>query len=143
MRGSVLAHLGRAAEGVFEIRKDLERQYTMGSLIERSCCLNLLADALAGEGAYQEALALCDEAIEFGRRTEGRCYESETHRSRAEIMLALGDQVQVPAVETELECALRVAGEAQSRLLELQAAKSYFRQQHRLGDPAWGRGGSA
>jgi tetratricopeptide (TPR) repeat protein len=139
MQGSALVHLGRAGEGIFEMRKSLDRQHAMRSLIERSYCLTLLAEALAGERAHAEALALCDEAIEFARRTEGRCYESETHRVRAEILLALGDQSQLPQVATELEYSLHVAREAQCRLLELQAAKSYFRLQHRLGDASRGR----
>jgi tetratricopeptide (TPR) repeat protein len=88
MRGSALTHVGRATEGIFEIRKSLDRQYVMHSLIERSYCLTLLAEALAREGGQTEALALCDEAAEFARRTEGRCYESETHRVRAELLLS-------------------------------------------------------
>jgi hypothetical protein len=42
-------------------------------------------------------------------------------------------------VEAELEHALRVAREAQCRLLELRAAISYFRLQQELGDAARGR----
>jgi ATP/maltotriose-dependent transcriptional regulator MalT len=139
MRGSVLTHLGRASEGIFEMRKSLDRQRAMYSLIERSYCLTLLAEALAREGDYTEALALCDEAAEFARLTEGRCYESETHRVRAEILFSLGDQEQLRQVEAELERAIHVARGAQCRLLELRAAISYFRLQDRLGDDCRGR----
>jgi tetratricopeptide (TPR) repeat protein len=138
VRGSALTHVGRAAEGIAEIRKSLERQQAMGAFVERGYCLTLLAEALGGEGARQEALALCDEALEFGKRTEGRC-EAETHRVRGEVLLALGDDARLAEVENEFRNALELARQAESRLIELCAAMSYFRLWRRIGDMAKGR----
>jgi adenylate cyclase len=139
VRGSAVTHVGRAAEGIAEIRKSLERQQAMGAFVERGYCLTLLAEALGAEGARQEALALCDEALEFGMRTEGRCYEAETHRVRGEALLALGDDARLTEVENEFRNAIALARQAECRLIELRAAMSYFRLWRRIGNVSKGR----
>jgi adenylate cyclase len=121
VRGSAWARTGRVQEGIAEIRRSLRNQQSIHSLLERSYCLTLLAEALFSHGAHKEALAACDEALEFGRRTGGRCYEAETHRVRGEAMFALGGR--------EQDC----------RLLELRTAVSYFRFQQALCNPVRGR----
>ena len=138
VRGSALARLGRRTEGIDEMRKSLKRQTAMGSQLERAYCLTLLAEALLGDGQHEEALRLCDEALELGQRLEGRCYEPETHRVRGEVILALAGETRRDEIEGEFACALRQAREAESRLLEVRAATSYFRFQTR-----WGGGQSA
>jgi tetratricopeptide (TPR) repeat protein len=89
VRGSSLAHLGRVAEGIADMRKSLDNQLSMRSLLERPYCLTLLAEALLSANAAEEALALCDEAINIAQETQGRSYESETHRIRARSLLAI------------------------------------------------------
>ena len=88
VRGSSLAHLGRVAEGISEMRRSLDNQLAMRCLVERPYCLTLLAEALLQVKGYPEALALCDEALKIGRETQGRSYESETLRVRQEILHA-------------------------------------------------------
>src|SRR5262249_6605568 len=68
--GSALARVGKVAEGIAAIRKSIERQSQMGSLLERSYCFTLLAEALKGQGQLEseEALRLCEEALEFAHR---------------------------------------------------------------------------
>ena len=139
VRGSALAKRGRVAEGISEIRKSIGRQDAMRSQLERPYCLTLLAEALAGAGAGDEARALCDQALEIGRRTEDRCYEAETHRIRGESLLCLGGDARLSEAESELERALGLAREQQCRLLELRAAVSSCRLRCRLGDAAGGR----
>jgi adenylate cyclase len=139
VRGSALARMGGAAEGISDIRKSIDRQEAMGSKLDRSYCLTVLAEALGAEGACEEALALCDEALEFGRRTQGRCYEPETHRVRGETLLCFGEDARLPEVEAEFECALEQSRQRKCRLLELRAAISYLRLRRRLGDAAGGR----
>jgi len=87
--GSSLAHLGRLEEGITEMRHSLNHQLAMRCLLERPFCLTLLAEALLPANRCAEALALCDEALELGRKTEGRSYEAETQRVRQQAMLAL------------------------------------------------------
>jgi tetratricopeptide (TPR) repeat protein len=134
VRGSALARLGRVREGISEIRKSVSNQQSVHALLERSYCLTLLADALGRQGAHKEALASCDEALEFAQRTWGRCYQAEAHRVRGESLLALGGSAQFAAVEAEYETALELARERQCRLLELRAAVSYFRLQQEMGN---------
>lgn len=139
--GSALTRTGKVAEGIATIRKSIDRQTAMGSWLERSYCLTLLAQALKGEGRQEadEALRLCDEAIEFARRTGGRCYEPEIHRVRGDILLSLGHDSRLAEARGELERALQLAREAGCRLLELRAALSYFHLQRRAGDRDPGR----
>jgi tetratricopeptide (TPR) repeat protein len=89
VRGSSLAHLGRVEEGIAEIRTSLDNQMAMRCLLERPYCLTLLAETLLTSNGYQEALALCDEALRIGEETHGRSYEVETRRVREEILVAL------------------------------------------------------
>ena len=89
VRGSSLAHLGRVAEGISEMRKSLDNQLAMRCLVERPYCLTLLAEALLQVKGYPEALALCDEALKIGREKQARSYEAETNRVRGEISRAL------------------------------------------------------
>jgi tetratricopeptide (TPR) repeat protein len=98
VRGSSLTHLGRVAEGISEIRKSLDKQLAMRCLLERPYCLTLLAEALLLVNGYQEALALCDEALEIARQTQGRSYETETHRVREEILLAINHPARSGAI---------------------------------------------
>jgi tetratricopeptide (TPR) repeat protein len=137
--GSALTRMGQPTEGIYEMRKSIGRQKAMHSLIDRALCLTLLAEALAGEGACEEALGLCDEALEFTRCTEGRCYEPETHRIRGEVLIALRGDARLPEAEAEFDCALQLARQTQCRLLELRAATSYFRLHRDFGDIAGGR----
>ena len=111
----------------------------MRSLLDRSYCLTLLAEALGGEGACEAALGLCEEALEFGQRTGGRCYEPETHRVRGEMLLCIGDDARLREAEFEFERALQLARQAQCRLLEIRAAVSYLRLRRRLSDVTGGR----
>jgi adenylate cyclase len=135
VRGSALVRMGAAKEGISEIRKSIDRQDTMGAMLERSYCLTLLAEALSGEGFCEEALGLCDKALEFAQRTEGRSYEPETHRVRGEILLIGGDS-QLAGAQSEFTCALQLAHQVGCRLWELRAAISYFHLRRRLGDTA-------
>jgi predicted ATPase len=139
VRGSALSHMGRAAEGISEMRTSLDHQRAMRSRLERSYCLTMLAEALGRVGAYEEGLTLCDEALEFAQRTEARCYEPETHRVRGEMLLCLGDDSRLWEAEVEFKSALEQARRARCRLLELRAGISYLRLRRRMGDVTGGR----
>ncbi|MBL8291767.1 MAG: AAA family ATPase [Bryobacterales bacterium] len=139
VHGSALAHLGKYAEGIAEIRNSINLQEAMGSRVDRSYCLTLLAEALLAHGETAEALQLCDDALELVRSTEGRCYEPETRRVRAEALLtAYGEERQEEA-EAELAGAIQQAQQAECRLLHLRAAVSYATFKRRTGDTAEAR----
>ena len=139
VRGSALTRLGRVEEGIAEIRQSLERQLAMESLLERSFCYTLLAEALGAAGKNSEGLESVAAALDFAQRTDGRCYEPETHRVRGELLMALGDESEMLEAEREIKRALTLAREAQSRLHELRAAVSYLRICKRLGEGSRGR----
>jgi predicted ATPase len=127
VHGSALARTGRLSEGIAAMQNAIAGQDAIFSLLERPYCLTLLAEAHSSQGDYEAALALCKEALQLGRETEGRCYEAETHRVRAEILLRAGSKGRLSDAETDLERALALARSSQARLLELRAAISYFR----------------
>jgi tetratricopeptide (TPR) repeat protein len=139
VRGAVLTRTGAPAEGVSEIRKSIAHQTAMGAMLERSYCLTLLAEALGAEGACEEALGLCDQALEFANSTGGRCYQPETHRVRGEMLLALGEDSRLDEVRSAFECARCMARDSAARLLELRAVVSQFRFCRRLGEHSRGR----
>ena len=92
VRGAALGRMGRRKRRDYaEIRRSLEKQSEMHSLLDRPYCLTVLAEALVARGARDEAQALCDEALDFTARTECRWYEPETHRIKAEVLLAAGE----------------------------------------------------
>ena len=124
VRGSALTHVDRMAEGISEIRTSLDRLAAMRALVERPYCLTLLAEALSRQGACEEALALCDEALELGQRTAAVSYEPETRRVRGVILLSMGKTRS--EAEAEFQSALQLAAQNQCRLLELRAAISWF-----------------
>ena len=128
-----MGRMGRSEEAIAEIRRSLEKQSEMHSLLDRPYCLTVLAEALVASGAREEAQALCDEALDFTARTECRWYEPETHRIKAEVLLAAGEDSLQEAAAKEFASALRLARRAGCRLLELSAAKSIFRLHRRRG----------
>jgi len=131
VRGSSLAQLGKASEGIAEMRKSLDAQVSMRCHLERPYCLTLLAEALVADGNPREALEICDEALSLTGRTEGRSYESETHRIRGEALQASGF-AGVLQVQQEFQQALEIARQQQCRLLELRAAMSQYQFCRRL-----------
>jgi predicted ATPase len=110
----------------------------MRSYLERSYCLTLLAEALLQQGSAREALQLCDEALEYGKRTEGRSYEPEVHRIRGEALLAIGRTSGMEAARAEIHLALQLADQRVCRLLGLRAAVSYYRLQNETGSGSEG-----
>ena len=136
IRGGALTGLGRAEEGIAEIRKSLDLQNAMGSMLERSYCLTLLAEALGAVGETGEALKLCQQASNFAHRTEGRCYEPETHRVRGELLRSLGCFEEAKA---EFGAAISVARQMDCGSLELKAAISDCHLRQKLGESAAGQ----
>jgi tetratricopeptide (TPR) repeat protein len=132
--GSAWTQTGRVADGIAEMRKSVENQTRLGSWLERSYCLTLLAEALQAQGEATEALTLCEEALQFAQRSGGRCYEPDTRRVRAEVLLSLGEPARLRKIEDDFQGALQLARACGCRLLELRAAVNYFRFHRRVGD---------
>jgi tetratricopeptide (TPR) repeat protein len=89
LAGSCLAHLGKITEGIAEMRLSVDNQLSMRCMLERPFCLTLLAEGLLLNGAYADALKLCDEALAIAERTGGKSYDSHTIRIRERILSKL------------------------------------------------------
>jgi tetratricopeptide (TPR) repeat protein len=88
LHGSCLAHLGNLTEGVAEIRLSLENQLSMRCMLERPFALTILAEALLLSGERDEAVKVCDEALEIARSTAGKSFVTETNRLRGRALSA-------------------------------------------------------
>ena len=124
IRGAAWSRMGRAEEGIVEIRAGIAAHDAAGSMLERPYCLTLLAEALSAKGATQEALDLCNRALEIGRATEGRCYQPETLRLRGEILLSSGEDSVRDEAAALFQSAIQLARTTGSRVLELRATVS-------------------
>jgi TolB-like protein/class 3 adenylate cyclase/predicted ATPase len=80
-----------------------------------------LAEAEAGAGEADAGLGRLDDALAALQRTEGRWYEVEMHRIRAEILLKR-DPTNTVAAEQALQTAVRIAQSQKARSFELRAA---------------------
>jgi TolB-like protein/class 3 adenylate cyclase/predicted ATPase len=82
-----------------------------------------LAEAEASTGETDAGLRRLDDAFAELGRTEGRWYEAEPHRIRAEILLKR-DQADTAAAEQSLRAAIAIAQSQKARSFELRAALS-------------------
>lgn len=118
VRGSALSHSGRRDEGIAEMRKSIERQDVLGAKLGRPYCLTLLAEALLTNGDAEEALTVCERALDLALETGGLDYQAETHRLCAEALRATGGEPRIAEAKAQLEYGLARARESGSLLLE-------------------------
>jgi predicted ATPase len=85
-----------------------------------------LAEAEAGAGEIEEALASIDHAVALTERTGQRRNEADTHRARGEILLKRDPANTVPTEEAFLT-AIAVAQQQKAKSFELRAATSIAR----------------
>jgi class 3 adenylate cyclase/predicted ATPase len=138
-RGSALVALGRAEEGLGEMREGLAAYQATGAGVDRPAFFTLLAEAHWRRGAWQDGLAAVAEALDI-IADNGECaYEAELHRLRGELLLGRS-----PADEGEAEasfrCARAIAESQSARSWELRAATSLARLWRRQGKREEARG---
>jgi predicted ATPase len=83
----------------------------------------LLAEAKAGEGQFDEALAILDEQLIEVDRTGQQWWTAEIHRRRGELLLRKSQRDPV-AAETAFARAIETARRQQAATFELRAALS-------------------
>jgi len=120
--GQARAHQGRAGEGVVLIRQGIARLLETGSSLSLSHVMAALAEALACDGALQEACETIGEALQAN---PGELYyRPEIFRLRGELQLKKG---QAKQAEADFREALALARTMNAKAWELRAALSLAR----------------
>jgi DNA-binding SARP family transcriptional activator/predicted ATPase len=129
--GWACAHLGQPEEGIAELQRGLMAMEAIGAWMLHTLFLALRAEAQAGAGQLDEALASLDEALAFVERTGERFWEAELHRLRGELLYRRSGGAAEAAAE--LERALHVAtGQGAASLAE-RAVESLARLEEACG----------
>jgi class 3 adenylate cyclase/predicted ATPase len=120
-RGRAIGDLGRVEEARAEITLGIGEAQRHGVGFMRPMMESWLADMYARTGDNEQALSIVEQAE--ANLGNGRSWEAELHRRRAEYLLAL-DPSSVGAAECLLKKAVNVARGQSARSLELRAATS-------------------
>jgi class 3 adenylate cyclase/predicted ATPase len=135
-RGRALGELSRLREARSEIRMGIDEARRVGVGFMLPMMYSWLADVHAQSGENETALSIVEQTLSEVSDTTGRSWESELHRGRAEILLALNPS-KVAEAESYLKNAIEVARRQSAKSLELRAATSLgklWRQQGRIDD---------
>jgi class 3 adenylate cyclase/predicted ATPase len=143
--GAAMVQLGRAEDGVAQIRKGLVAQHAAGADILRSEYLCMLAEGYSDAGHVDDALNILTEALAAAEQQDERYYESEIHRLKGELLLRR-DQSDIRTSQTRLlgsnsfrlapntaeakgcfERAIEIARNQSGKSLELRATMSLAR----------------
>jgi predicted ATPase len=137
LRGWALAQLGKATDGVAELRRGLTTWRAMGTELARANLLSMLAEACARAGQAGEAMAAVDEAFTLLRASEEQSYDAATvYHVHGELLAARGD---VDAAAASFERAIALARRDGSKLWELRATTSLAQLGRRQGRSAEAR----
>jgi len=123
LRGWVLAHQGRAQEGIEQINQGLRALRATGAELFRSHFLALLADAHGSIGEPETGLAVLTEALTHVDTTGERWYEPELYRLKGALLLQQSSDHQAEAADC-FHHALKIARTQQAKSFELRAATS-------------------
>src|SRR4051794_8236665 len=122
-RGRAIGDLGRLKEARTEIALGIDEARLNGVGFMRPMMDSWLADLHAKAGENDRALMIVEEALAIIGDVTGRSWESELHRQRAEILLAL-NPLKVRQAESYLKKSIAVARDQNAKSLELRAATS-------------------
>jgi len=135
LQGWTLAIAGQAEAGITDMRQGLDTLQAMGTEIQRSHWLALLAEAQASAGQAEEGLKVLAEALALVEKTGERYYEAELYRLKGELLLIQGDEAEA---ETSFHKTIEVARRQSAKSWELRATVSLCRlwQKQGRGDEA-------
>jgi tetratricopeptide (TPR) repeat protein len=122
-RGRALGGLGQLDAAQTEIKRGLDETRSKGIGFMLPMMDSWLADMYAQSGENETALSIVEQTLADTSDVTGRSWESELHRQRAKILLAL-DPTRVSEAESYLKKAVDVAQCQSARSLELRAATS-------------------
>jgi predicted ATPase len=122
-RGRAVGDLGRLGEARSEIALGIEEARRKGIGFMLPMMDSWLADMHAKAGDNAHALAIVEQALTNISDVTGRSWESELHRQRAQILLALNPS-RAREAEAHLKKSIEVARGQSAKSLELRAATS-------------------
>ena len=117
-RGRAIGDLGRLDKARAEIAHGIEEARSNGVGFMLPMMDSWLADTYSKAGNNEYALSIVERAL--ANIDHGRSWESELHRQRAQILLAL-DPSQVRGPESQLKRSIEVARSQSAKSLELRA----------------------
>src|SRR5215469_3928770 len=124
IRGWCLSASGRVEEGLELLSESLANIRATGAVTSVPFFLTMHAGALGNAGRPTEGLKQLNEAVQQIEATKERWSESDVHRVRGELLIAVGDAV---VAEKSLYQAIAVARRQSAKLFELRAAASLAR----------------
>ncbi|HVT61277.1 MAG TPA: protein kinase [Thermoanaerobaculia bacterium] len=125
LRGAALAAQGEVEEGIGMIRRGSADWQASGAAINGCYFPCLLAEAQLAAGRPDEARSTLELALEAAPRHEDRCWWSEVHRLKGDLLRRGG--APVSEAESWLEGSLEIARRQRARSLELRSAMSLAR----------------
>ena len=120
-RGRAIGDLGRLDEARAEIAHGIEEARRNGVGFMLPMMDSWLADTHSKAGENEYALSIVERAL--ANIGQGRSWEAELHRQRAQILFALNPS-QVREVESQLKKSIEVARSQNAKSLELRAVTS-------------------
>jgi class 3 adenylate cyclase/predicted ATPase len=133
-RGRAVGELGRLGEARAEIALGLEEARRNGVGFMRPMMESWLADLHVKAGEKERALSIVEGALANIGDVAGRSWESELHRQRAHILLAV-DPSKLGEAESHLKKSIEVARGQSAKSLELRAATSLAELWRTQGSP--------
>jgi class 3 adenylate cyclase/tetratricopeptide (TPR) repeat protein len=134
LEGLARARNGSAGGGLEHMRRGVELLRDQNVLWLDGLLKIALAEAEAGAGDVDRALAILDEALATSVRTGYRSFEAELHRARGDILLRLDPANPAPAEEA-FQTAIAVAKQQSTRSFELRAALALAKLYQSTGPP--------
>lgn len=125
IHGQALAFLGKADEGIAEIKAALNSLEATGAVIPGWARSSLAAACLVA-GQPAEGLKVAVEGLEVGRKTSDAQAKPDLHRLHGELLLML-DPAQLAAAETSFRVSIDVARKQSAKSAELRATVSLAR----------------
>ncbi|HEX2453690.1 MAG TPA: protein kinase [Vicinamibacterales bacterium] len=126
-QGLALADLGRAEEGVKQLKDSLAVQERISAGLLKPTFLAHLAEALLKAGRFEEGLHAIDAAFEASEQGLERYYVAELHRLRGELLQRIGN---TGAAEESFRSAIGFARTQGARSFELRALTGLVRLLH-------------
>ena len=131
-RGYALTQFDQVALGLSEMRECMEIELRIGTQEDFPVYFEMLAEAAARAGRYDESLHAIEQAAPVVEQRGIRYWSAELHRRRGEVLLAR-DGSSASEAEEEFRRALAIAREQDAKLLELRALSSLVRSRGRSG----------